>query len=128
MALKGWMETLRGELAALRMAVENTAAERDLYTAEEAARRLSVSLSTVRVLIARGELRYLRVGSLVRVPRYSLKQFCRRNHFEVWGAKVHGKTRRPVPMAQPPAKRAARRAGEDATGEETTTPLGGLAV
>lgn len=101
MTLSESMETLRRELAALRETIEKSASgERDLYSAEEAARRLSVSLSTVRVLIARGELRYLRIGNLVRVPRSSIDQFCRRNHYEVWGAKdpETGRTRRPAHM------------------------------
>lgn len=101
MTLSESMETLRTELAALRETIEKSAGgERDLYSAEEAARRLSISLSTVRVLIARGELRYLRIGNLVRVPRSSIDQFCRRNHYEVWGAKdpATGRTRRPARM------------------------------
>lgn len=104
MTLSESMDTLRRELAALREAIEKGGSgQRDLYSAEEVAQRLSISLSTVRVLIARGELRYLRIGNLVRVPRSSIDRFCRRNHYQVWGAKdpETGRTRRPACM--PPA-------------------------
>lgn len=101
MTLSESMETLRRELSALRETIQKSVpGERDLYSAEEVARRLSISLSTVRVLIARGELRYLRIGNLVRVPRSSIERFCRSNHYEVWGAKDPGtgRTRRPTRM------------------------------
>lgn len=101
MTLSESMETLRRELASLRETIEKSAGgERDLYSAEEVARRLSISPSTVRVLIARGELRYVRIGSRVRVPRGSIERFCRANHYEVWGEKdpETGRTRRPARM------------------------------
>jgi len=113
MTLSESMDTLRRELAALREAIEQSgASQRDLYSAEEVAQRLSISLSTVRVLIARGELRYLRIGNLVRVPRSSIDRFCRRNHYQVWGAKDPGtgRTRRPARMRAP--------AGEPASAPE----------
>jgi excisionase family DNA binding protein len=114
------METLRRELAALRETIEKSpAGERDLYSAEEVARRLSISLSTVRVLIARGELRYLRIGNLVRVPRSAIDRFCRANHYDVWGAKdpQTGRTRRPARMRPGTHGTRAENPKEDSAGD-----------
>ena len=46
-----------------------TAGERDLLTLGDAASILSVSRDTVRRLIDRGELRIVRIGASVRIPR-----------------------------------------------------------
>jgi excisionase family DNA binding protein len=68
---------------------------RVLYTAEEAAEQLSLSRSTVDVLVARGELRAVRIGRLVRIAHRELERFAACNHYEVWGSKADGKTVRP---------------------------------
>ena len=51
-----------------------------LYSRQEAAELLSLSLRSVVVLIDRGELPVRRIGRRVLVPRASLEAFARRDH------------------------------------------------
>jgi excisionase family DNA binding protein len=51
-----------------------------LYTRQEAAEALSLSIRTIDSLTANQELRVVRVGSSVRIPVESLRAFMRRDH------------------------------------------------
>ena len=51
-----------------------------LVSEKEAARLLGISLRTVRRLIARKELRAIRVGRRSLISRQALEQFTRRDH------------------------------------------------
>jgi excisionase family DNA binding protein len=51
-----------------------------LYSRQEAAELLSLSLRSVVMLIDRGELPVRRIGRRVLVPRASLEAFARRDH------------------------------------------------
>ena len=51
-----------------------------LYSRQEAAELLSLSLRSLVVLIDRGELPVRRIGRRVLVPRASLEAFARRDH------------------------------------------------
>ena len=57
-----------------------TTAEKILYSRQEAAELLSLSLRSLVVLIDRGELPVRRIGRRVLVPRASLEAFARRDH------------------------------------------------
>lgn len=63
-----------------------------LYSRREAAAQLSVSLSTLEQLIARGELKTRRIGKRVLVPRGELVKLAARDVVNIWPAKQGGKT------------------------------------
>lgn len=48
----------------------------DVLTTAEAAAALQVDPKTVRAMIRRGELRGIRCGRLIRVPKAALVEFC----------------------------------------------------
>lgn len=48
----------------------------DVLTTEQAAAALQVDQKTVRAMIRRGELRGIRCGRLIRVPKAALVEFC----------------------------------------------------
>ena len=48
----------------------------DICTTEQAAGALQVDPKTVRTMIRRGELRGVRCGRLIRVPKAALVEFC----------------------------------------------------
>ncbi len=52
--------------------------ERLLLRPTEAAQRLGISRSTLYQLIARGEIRVLRIGSAARIPTWELERFVQR--------------------------------------------------
>lgn len=49
----------------------------DVCTTEQAAAALQVDPKTVRAMIRRGELRGIRCGRLIRVPKSALIEFCK---------------------------------------------------
>jgi excisionase family DNA binding protein len=55
-----------------------TAGQRELLTLDDAATILSVSRDTVRRLIDRGELRIVRIGASVRIPRADINALIER--------------------------------------------------
>jgi excisionase family DNA binding protein len=68
--------------------------DRLLYTRNEAARVLSVSLSTLEVLITRGVLRPRRIGRRVWLPAAELQKFAAKPPARLWPPKQNGKTSR----------------------------------
>jgi excisionase family DNA binding protein len=48
----------------------------DVMTTAQAAQALQVDSKTVRAMIRRGELRAVRCGRLIRVPKTALAEFC----------------------------------------------------
>lgn len=53
-----------------------------LYDRRSAAAALSISIRTLDYLIARSELRTVRIGRKVLIPASELKQFARTNHYD----------------------------------------------
>ena len=66
--------------------------DRILYTREEAIEQLSISMSTLQVLIARGEIQVRRLGKRVLIPRSELERLAERDVQVIWPEKVNGKT------------------------------------
>jgi excisionase family DNA binding protein len=63
-----------------------------LFTREEAAAALSLSISSIDVLVGRGMLRAIRKGRRVLIHRSELERVARQNTPVIWPAKLHGKT------------------------------------
>lgn len=68
--------------------------DRLLHSREETATLLSVSVSTVDVMIARGLLRARRQGRRVLVPRAEIERAAKRDTAVIWPKKRDGKTTR----------------------------------
>jgi len=66
--------------------------ERLLYSRQQTAEQLSLSLSTVDMLIGRGILRVRRMGKRVLVPAEEIARCSRREMAALWPAKQNGKT------------------------------------
>jgi excisionase family DNA binding protein len=66
--------------------------EKLLYSKKEAALMLSICMSTVEQLIARGELKTRRMGKRVLVPRGELVRLAGRDVLDLWPEKQNGKT------------------------------------
>lgn len=58
----------------------------------DAAGMLSISVSTLDVLIARGELKTRRMGKRMLIPREELDKVAKRDFPEAWPAKENGRT------------------------------------
>jgi excisionase family DNA binding protein len=99
------IESLRIQIAGLRrnlapipsaslrpQKIEGPMNERFLYSKREAAQMLSVCVSTLDQLIARGELKTRRLGKKVMVPRGELVRLAGRDVTAIWPAKQGGKT------------------------------------
>lgn len=63
-----------------------------LYSRKEAAQQLSLSLSSLDLLIAQGELEVRRLGKRILVPRTELEKLAKRDVEIVWPEKHNGKT------------------------------------
>ncbi len=63
-----------------------------LYSPKESAQLLSLSLSTVRMLLARGMLSSRRIGSKRLIPHGVLVAFAQKNLPALWPPKCDGKT------------------------------------
>jgi excisionase family DNA binding protein len=61
--------------------------DRLLYSRKEAAAQLSVCLSTLDQLVARGELKVRRIGARILVPRKELERLVGRDVPALWPAK-----------------------------------------
>ena len=68
--------------------------DRILYTREEAIEQLSISMSTLQLLIARGEIQVRRLGKRVLITRGELERLAERDIPTIWPEKVDGKTTR----------------------------------
>ena len=84
-SLEKWLITMSIEIAARSEAAPlvvqtNTIPPKLLYSKQEAAEMLSVSVRTIDNLIMTGELTTRRIGSRVLVPHSSLLQFTKRDH------------------------------------------------
>jgi excisionase family DNA binding protein len=67
-----------------------------LFTRKEAADALSICVSSVDVMIARGMIRVIRKGRRVMVPKAELERAAKRDDVVMWPAKLNGRTRRTV--------------------------------
>jgi excisionase family DNA binding protein len=67
-----------------------------LYTRREAAQMLSICVSSLDVMIARGMLRAVRKGRRVLVHRAELDRVARQDIPQIWPEKKNGSTVRPV--------------------------------
>ncbi|HEV1992476.1 MAG TPA: excisionase family DNA-binding protein [Candidatus Dormibacteraeota bacterium] len=70
--------------------------DRLLYSRAEAAERLSLSISTVDMLLARGLLGSRKLGSKRLIPHAALVAFSQKNLPKLWPSKRAGKTFRPA--------------------------------
>jgi excisionase family DNA binding protein len=75
--------------------IENPA----LLSRSDAAQFLGLAVSSIDLLIARGELRARRLGRRVLVPHAELVKFSKSDHGSIWPAKVNGRTTRNVRVA-----------------------------
>ena len=64
------------------------------YTKAEAAHLLSISVSSLNVLIQRGELRVKRQGRRVFIHVNEIEAYAKRDTPTIWPPKVNGKTTR----------------------------------
>jgi excisionase family DNA binding protein len=67
-----------------------------LYTKKEAAEQLSISVSSVDILIARGDIEVRQFGRRLLVPRTELERLAKRDVVVLWPEKQNGKTTRQV--------------------------------
>ena len=68
--------------------------DKGLYTRTEAARYLSMALSTLEVLISQHQVRIVRHGKSILIPREEVIRLSRTNFDRIWPEKIDGKTRR----------------------------------
>jgi excisionase family DNA binding protein len=66
--------------------------EKFLYSRREAAQMLSICLSSLEQLIARGELKTRRMGKRIFIPRGELVRLAGRDVLEMWPERQGGKT------------------------------------
>jgi excisionase family DNA binding protein len=67
-----------------------------LYTKKEAAEQLSLSVSSLDILIARGDIEVRQFGKRILVPRTELERLAKRDVVVLWPEKQNGKTTRQV--------------------------------
>lgn len=63
-----------------------------LYSRNEAAEALGLSLATIDVLVGRGMLRTRRQGKRVLIPQEEIERFAKREHASIWPPKQNGVT------------------------------------
>ena len=68
--------------------------ERILYSRQQAAEELSLSVSTIDQLIASKVIKIRRQGRRVLIQRAELERVARADHFNIWPPKQNGKTTR----------------------------------
>ena len=67
-----------------------------LFTRREAAETISISLSSLDVMVARGMLKVARKGRRVLIHHSELERVARKDIPRIWPSKIDGKTNRAV--------------------------------
>lgn len=65
-----------------------------LYSRQEAARLLNISISSLEVMVGRGMLKPIHKGRRVMFSRAEIEREAKKEHSAIWPPKDHGKTRR----------------------------------
>lgn len=78
--VKGMVEDVLKEQSHLPKKLESNS-ESTYLTVEEAARELNMKVSRIRTAIFRKEIPYIKIGSLVRIPKEGLHQHMKKSIF-----------------------------------------------
>lgn len=78
--VKGMVEDVLKEQSHLLKKLESNS-ESTYLTVEEAARELNMKVSRIRTAIFRKEIPYIKIGSLVRIPKEGLHQHMKKSIF-----------------------------------------------